>query len=166
MKYHDEMYDGPQADGELRFLQFGEAVEEMIDQHFGETDALPATVEVSRYTRVKTKWEDIADSMLEHIREKLFDLHDSGCDGFYDGFIPSKRVERAAAAFVRIMDEEYIPWAMDEKETEVVNVNQWIKDEWEPNRKWQMIAVLEATGDSNDPGISVPLGSNGMDGCC
>ena len=123
MELLDEMYDQPDAEGDLRFDQFGEAVDIMLD----EANALPETVEVTRYVRIGVKPEDYAERILEFALE-ILDEEYRGDDS--PPTVATEDMLRAAYKFMGAMQANYVPWRMDPVETEVVNVREWARANW------------------------------------
>ena len=149
LKKTDEAFDHPNADGELQFHTFGDAVETILE----ESDWLPEYVDITRFARTEAKMDGMAESILEHTLESL-DI-DNGCE---EPTEPSDRLKNAANEFVKVLHEEYVPWAMVPRETETVDVRQWVVDTWGKERMWSYVALSEAAGDNNDIGIPVPVG--------
>ena len=132
MTPHDARYDQPDHDGHLRYTEFSEAADELIDfALYTGKSGLPETVEVSKYRRER--------------------LHTDGLEE------PSDRLKAAARTFVRTLVQEYQPWSMTKVETTAVNVREWVRDNWSQESIWHYIAHAEATGETDFAGFPVEL---------
>ena len=149
LKKTDEAFDEPGAEGELKFHQFGDAVEGLLDEY----EWLPEEIKVTRFVRVEAKMDGMSESILEHTIESL-DID----YGWEEPHEPTDRLKNAAQEFVKVLYEEYVPWSMVPSETEVVNVREWVKNTWRKETMWGYIALSEAAGDKNEQGIPIPLG--------
>lgn len=147
------LYDRPEYDGTLRYQEFPEAVECIIDSalHFGKA-GLPDSVDVARYRRDHLDTQALEEHFIEHLTEMLHESYGNH-DSYADPDEPSDRLKAAARIFVHTMHREYQPWSMSEAETVSVNVRQWVRETWAKENIWHYIAHAEATGDTDYSGF-------------
>lgn len=160
MTPHDTRYDQPDYDGTLRYTEFSEAADELIDfVLYTDKSGLPETVEVSKYRRERLHTDGLEEHFVESVTEMLHENYGDH-DSYQDPEEPSDRLKAAARTFVRTLVQEYQPWSMTKVETTVVNVREWVRDNWSQESIWHYIAHAEATGDTDFSGFAVALPKN------
>ena len=116
------------VDGEeiLRHETRDEAIEAYLDDCFNvpaKFSDLPETVTLHGFSPMKVSVGSCGalESMLESLDEEY-----ANPDG--DPTKPTEKMRTAEAAFIAVVESEYVPWMCEEVASEEVNVMEWVKE--------------------------------------
>ena len=114
---------GDKEDEHLTHTEMDEAIESALDG-MADINALPETIEICGYARMKPSMKVEAEIAVERLIESL-DEDYGDPDGSSSG--STKSMQDAAETFVVAVLKEYKCWACDLVKQETVNVQKWIK---------------------------------------
>ena len=117
-----DYYDCDEGCERLSHVTIDEAVEYHLDNL--ETESWPETLEVYGFCRMKVDARQLCvlDSALENLD------YEYSCDD-NEPTESTEKMRTAEAAFLKVLEEEYVVYRYDVATTEVVNVAKWVRED-------------------------------------
>lgn len=114
-----EILNHTDPDDAIEYLLDGLLGPEMTGKQVRE--ALPEKLEVKGYARMKIAVQDPLEFMIENLYEEYGNPEGDPSDGITDD------MRKAADALMKVVEEQYKPWACEPVETEEIDVIAWVE---------------------------------------